>query len=577
MANDKIDVTGKFLSVIRERRKEKFGKNLYGTDGTMDNNFDSEGYFRELITRNKIRIKLKAARERRNTLIDTDSEEEEEDKLDRYSAGPSLLSKILKQPMSETPNGGNTTISQSKNENRDSGKGTPSGDTIQSYNDGSIPQFSPAKTMKRVKLKLKTAKHLSSVAELKKRNKKEQEKQMELLETIRMLRGVDKEDFYRDSETESEQEVSDNAEFALKNKHDIKHRENIIHEIMKNNEQTLNRQRILSPIANQLLTPERCSSPECATSTVPTTPTSHRLNIFLLPDSPSRAEKSPEIHQVEIHTESPMPPEVVKNPDVSKLKDKPTGTRRKCKKCKKKKYVVTSGSKIDSRWPKGHKLFTQPTCDYSSQNCCKISECYTCYTDVNHDMVPVKSNSDIKRNKRRDVKLRKICFEHAAWRETLIRIAYEREFDYLKQRSLRAALYPYQKSSLEKLVANATPNLKNSSNTSMNPRLFSSLHVSSRRPKSMPVKIVSGQSQQLRKDEKTKLKCLKFQTVNNDGSDNTGTVRTKSGHTSNDQGYDSDENCTETQEQIHNDRIQTNNIPTDVTEKQRKQKLQVWK
>lgn len=36
MANDKIDVTGKFLSVIRERRKEKFGKNLYGTDGTMD-------------------------------------------------------------------------------------------------------------------------------------------------------------------------------------------------------------------------------------------------------------------------------------------------------------------------------------------------------------------------------------------------------------------------------------------------------------------------------------------------------------------------------------------------------------
>lgn len=423
---------------------------------------------------------------------------------------------------------------------------------------------------------MKTAKHLSSVAELKKRYKKEQEKQMELLETIRMLRGVDKEDFYRDSETESEQETSDYEEFALKNKHEIKNRENIIHEIMKNNEQTLNRQRILSPIANQLPTPERCSSPECATSTVPTTPTSHRSNMSPHPDSPSRAEKSPEIHQVEIHTESTMTPELAENHDVSKLKDKPTGTRRECKKCKKKKYVVTPGSKIDSRWPKGHKLFTQPTSDDGSQNYCKNSKCFTCYADANHVMVPVKSNSDIKRNKRTGVKLRKICFEHDAWRETLIRIAYEREFDYLKQRSLRASLYPYQKSSLEKIVAKATSKSKNSSKTSMTPRLFSSLYVSPRRPKSMPVKIVSGQSQQLRKDEKSKLKCLKFQTVHNDGSDNTGTVRTKSGHTSNDQGYDSDENCTETQDQIHTDRIQ-NNSPTDVIEKQRKQKLQVWK
>ncbi|CAC5376134.1 unnamed protein product [Mytilus coruscus] len=533
--------------------------------------------------RNKIRSKLKAARERRNTIIDSDSEDEVEDKLDRHSSGPSLLSKILKQPMSETDADGNTTIiSESKNENRDSGKGTPSGDTIQSYNDGSIPHSSPSKTMKRVRLKLKTAKHLSSIAELKKRYKKEQEKQLELLETIRMLRGIDKEDFYRDSETESEQEASDYEECTLQNKYDIKNSENIINEIMKNNEQNLNRQKILSPIANQLLTPERISSPECATSTVPTTPTSHQSNISPLPDkdipNSSRGEKSAEIHQVEIHSENHMTPDIVENPDVSKLQDKPTVTRQDCNKCKKKKCVVTPGSKIDSRWPKGHKLFTKPT-ECSRKNC-KNGECFACYADKHHIMVPAISNFDSKRNKRKEVKLRKICFEHDAWRETLIRIAYEREFDYLKQRSLRASLYPYQKSSLEKIVAKATSKSKNSTNTSRIPRLFSSLHVSPRRPTNMPVKNMSEQSQQLNKDEKTKLKTLKFQTVHNDGSDNKSTVRTKSGHASNDQGYDSDENGTETQEPIHTDEIEKVDInigPTDVTEKQRKQKLQVWR
>jgi hypothetical protein len=96
----------------------------------FQNNFDAEGYFKELILRNKIREKLKNAREKRNNMIETEDEAVKENTA-------TLLSKIHE----------NGESSSGLSESKDSGKGTPSGDTIQSYNDGSTIQSSPTKTM----------------------------------------------------------------------------------------------------------------------------------------------------------------------------------------------------------------------------------------------------------------------------------------------------------------------------------------------------------------------------------------------------------------------------------------------
>ena len=104
----------------------------------FQNNFDAEGYFKELILRNKIREKLKNTREKRNNMIETEDEAVKENTA-------TLLSKIHEN--GESSSGLSLIQGDAKLESKDSGKGTPSVDTIQSYNDGSTIQSSPTKTM----------------------------------------------------------------------------------------------------------------------------------------------------------------------------------------------------------------------------------------------------------------------------------------------------------------------------------------------------------------------------------------------------------------------------------------------
>lgn len=105
---------------------------------SFQNNFDAEGYFKEMILRNKIREKLKNAREKRNNVIENEDEAVKENTA-------TLLGKI--QENGESSSGLSLIQGDAKLENKDSGKGTPSGNTIQSYNDGSTRQSSPTKTL----------------------------------------------------------------------------------------------------------------------------------------------------------------------------------------------------------------------------------------------------------------------------------------------------------------------------------------------------------------------------------------------------------------------------------------------
>lgn len=474
-------------------------------------------------------------------------------------------------------------------------------------------------------MKISSVRHLSSISELKHRYKKEAEKQMELLETIRQLRGVNKYDFYQDMDLSSDEELnpvlskpqkqsvvpkttepslkstvvasrktsakkqkeppkstvvlkpikkendtvqpktpnkakpavekenksgkenddtkvsnptvntskpntndhrvpptnaSPRANGSAKSKKEVKkgsaknkeirttgNDKNAVKESKKDanddllppevdgyEDNDLDFERELSPIANQMLTPDRLETPttpdfEFAVSTAGCTPEPT--------PSPSPAA-SPAVSQAPSPVPTPTPSDGEDNEDSGR-------------------YIKIRGSRVDSRWPTGHRLFTKPMrTTYNRQRKCYFT----------HDKVipqAAERHVHIHNNKRLESKIRKDCFEHDSWRETMIRIAYEKEFEYLKRRSI--TLFPYKQCPLLSSIGSLTSMEKYKGQS----HLFYPSDVLIRRTKQV--------------NNYIKSRVVKKGIRSGHKSENDiDSGRLKSGQESNDQGYDSGDN-----------------------------------
>ena len=486
-------------------------------------------------------------------------------------------------------------------------------------------------------MKIRTAYTLTSACdELRNRYKKEKQKQLELLETIRQLRGISKDDFYKDMESGSENdydvvEISENTASA---KH-VHQRNGIVDERNKDtvsnerkegngsseqtegkgsnernadtgsnernadtgsnernadtgsnerNEHQLNNElyvdssidteRILSPIANQLLTPERVTSPECIMSTANPTPEPESIKTSPSPDKNGDTPDNVIVAEVYCENHAETSEENQNDQPNNNETDVNSDKGRKSKKkYKKKRYSIvikTTGCRIDTRWPRGHKLFTKPSLDepYSPR---EHKECFACYEQNNRIPLPISKHSDGPSNKQHEVKVKKFCKEHDAWRQTLIRIAYEKEFEYLKKQSLH--LFPFQKSALDTMISLDSHRSKHTH--SKLDSLTTNNHT--QRGKKTYLRSIDIQRpiKSPNKPMHEKIKELKFQSLHEGSQPDQEIARTKSGHASNDQGYDSGEESLDHNSKQSYEKNNTSNFG--LYPILRKQKLQVWK
>lgn len=477
-------------------------------------------------------------------------------------------------------------------------------------------------------MKIRKAYTLSSACnELKSRYKKERKKQLELLETIRQLRGINKDDFYKDVESGSEDDydVVEIDENAASTKH-VHQRNGSVDERNKDkgsgertegkgsneqnedkgsnerkadtgsnelnadtgsnerNEHQLNNElyvdssidtkRILSPIANQLLTPEQVTSPECILSTANPTPGPESIKTSPSPDKHEDTPDNVIVAEVycenQVETSEENQNDHPNNTETDVNNDKKLKSKKKYKKRRYSIVIKTAGCRIDTRWPRGHKLFTKPALDEPSSPR-EHKDCFACYEQDNRILVPFSKHSDGPSNKRHGVKVNKSCKEHDAWRQTLIRIAYEKEFEYLKKRSLH--LFPFKKSALDTMVS-----LDSHLSKHVNYQL-DSLHTNNHTQKEKKTHQRSTDIQcpikSSNKPKHEKIKELQFQSVHEGNKPDQEITRTKSGHASNDQGYDSGEESLDHNSKQSYEKINTSNIGLNPI--LRKHKLQVWK
>ncbi|KAK3098297.1 hypothetical protein FSP39_018072 [Pinctada imbricata] len=278
--------------------------------------------------------------------------------------------------------------SQTSGENKD----------INCAND-SVPHNSERKLKSsKIRKKWKKAKLLPitlAATKLKQKMEEENKRQMEFLETLRLLRGISRDEFYKDVQDSSSEEEDDGSDEEEEEKDGALGVEEELHDKDANSEEGDPETDEPTPSVNDEETEEEDENQGNETGSV---------NTYNDSDSKEQIEKK----------EDPVQHENEKSFGVKEVK---------FRKKQPKKKKVTPGCRIDTRWPVGHRLHTRPEMLYLSCHNSKLR------------------NGQYPRPKIANHSKRSIM-EYEHWREQLLQIAYLKEFDHVKGKSLREFSLP---------------------------------------------------------------------------------------------------------------------------------------